>query len=80
MSSKKSKLLEPFKLRDLELKNRVVMAPMTRARAGEVRIPNSVMAEYYAQRASAGLIVTEATTISYMTAADLVVDGGFMNV
>ena len=40
------------------------MAPMTRARAGEERIPNTVMAQYYAQRASAGLIITEATTIS----------------
>lgn len=64
MSSKQGKLLEPFKLRDLELKNRVVMAPMTRARAGEERIPNALMAEYYTQRASAGLIITEATTIS----------------
>jgi 2,4-dienoyl-CoA reductase-like NADH-dependent reductase (Old Yellow Enzyme family) len=64
MSSKQGKLLEPFKLRDLELKNRVVMAPMTRARSGEKRIPNALMAKYYLQRASAGLIITEATTIS----------------
>jgi N-ethylmaleimide reductase len=40
------------------------MAPMTRARAGEERLPNSLMAEYYAQRASAGLIISEATVIS----------------
>ena len=40
------------------------MAPLTRARAGESRIPNALMAEYYAQRASAGLIISEATTIS----------------
>jgi N-ethylmaleimide reductase len=40
------------------------MAPMTRARAGEARMPNALMAEYYAQRASAGLIITEATVIS----------------
>jgi N-ethylmaleimide reductase len=40
------------------------MAPMTRARAGKERLPNSLMAEYYAQRASAGLIITEATVIS----------------
>jgi len=59
-----AKLLEPFKLNDLALQNRIAMAPMTRARAGEQRIPNPVMAEYYAQRASAGLIITEATTIS----------------
>ncbi|MGD8292485.1 MAG: alkene reductase [Desulfobacterales bacterium] len=64
MSSKQAKLLQPFYLNDLELKNRVVMAPMTRARAGKERIPNALMAEYYGQRSSAGLIVTEATTIS----------------
>jgi N-ethylmaleimide reductase len=58
------RLLEPFQLGDLVLKNRVVMAPMTRARAGEMRIPNSLMATYYAQRSGAGLIVTEATVIS----------------
>ncbi len=57
-------LLKPFKLGDLLLKNRVVMAPMTRARAGETRMPNALMAKYYAQRAGAGLIVTEATVIS----------------
>jgi N-ethylmaleimide reductase len=59
-----SPLLEPFRLRDLALPNRVVMAPLTRSRAGVDRIPNATMAEYYAQRASAGLIVSEATTIS----------------
>jgi len=59
-----TKLLEPFDLRGLSLSNRVVMAPLTRSRAGEARIPNEVMAEYYVQRASAGLILTEATTIS----------------
>ncbi|MBD2771400.1 alkene reductase [Iningainema tapete] len=57
-------LLSPFNLGDLTLKNRVVMAPMTRARAGEERIPNALMAEYYAQRATVGLIITEATVIS----------------
>jgi N-ethylmaleimide reductase len=59
-----SPLLQPFQLRDLSLPNRVVMAPLTRSRAGASRIPNSLMAEYYAQRSSAGLIVSEATTIS----------------
>ncbi len=44
--------------------NRVVLAPMTRARAGSERIPNALMAEYYVQRAGAGLLLTEATTIS----------------
>ncbi|MEG4045853.1 alkene reductase [Microcoleus sp. Pol17_C1] len=57
-------LLSPFKIGDLPLKNRVVMAPLTRARAGETRMPNALMAEYYAQRASAGLIITEATVVS----------------
>ena len=57
-------LLSSAKLGDLILKNRVAMAPMTRARAGAERIPNALMAEYYAQRANAGLIITEGTTIS----------------
>ena len=57
-------LLSSFNLKGLSLKNRVVMAPLTRSRAGEERIPNALMAEYYAQRAGAGLIITEATTIS----------------
>lgn len=48
----------------LSLRNRVVMAPLTRARAGRERVPNDLMAEYYTQRASAGLIITEATVIS----------------
>jgi N-ethylmaleimide reductase len=58
------RLLEPFRLHDLELRNRVVMAPLTRSRSGPDRVPNTTMAEYYAQRSSAGLIVSEATTIS----------------
>ena len=45
-------------------RNRIVLAPMTRARAGEERIPNELMATYYRQRATAGLLITEATTIS----------------
>jgi 2,4-dienoyl-CoA reductase-like NADH-dependent reductase (Old Yellow Enzyme family) len=57
-------LFQPFDLRGLPLPNRIVMAPLTRSRAGAERLPNAVMAEYYAQRASAGLIVSEATTIS----------------
>ena len=57
-------LLEPYTLGDLKLQNRVVLAPMTRARAGEERLPNALMAEYYAQRASAGLVITEATVVS----------------
>ncbi|NEO85596.1 MAG: alkene reductase [Spirulina sp. SIO3F2] len=59
-----AKLLEPLNLKGLALTNRVALAPMTRARAGAERIPNALMADYYAQRAGAGLIITEATTIS----------------
>ena len=57
------KLFEPTKLGNLDLKNKIVMAPMTRSRAiGNV--PNALMAEYYAQRAGAGLIITEGTAPS----------------
>ncbi len=57
-------LLSSFDLCGLPLRNRVVMAPLTRGRAGQERVPNDLMLEYYTQRASAGLIITEATTIS----------------
>jgi 2,4-dienoyl-CoA reductase-like NADH-dependent reductase (Old Yellow Enzyme family) len=59
-----SVLHQPFSLHDLKLSNRIVLAPMTRSRAGTARIPNRLMAEYYAQRSSAGLLITEATTVS----------------
>ncbi len=61
-----SVLLKPLKVGSLELKNRIIMAPLTRARAGETRIPNDLMVEYYEQRASAGLILTEATSVTPM--------------
>ncbi len=54
-------LLDPVSLGALSLPNRVVMAPMTRSRAGNERLPNPAMGQYYGQRVSAGLIVTEAT-------------------
>ena len=57
------KLFTPTKLRSIEIRNRIVLAPLTRARAGESRIPNKLMAEYYAQRAAAGLIISEATSV-----------------
>jgi N-ethylmaleimide reductase len=57
-------LFEPFVARSLRLANRVVMAPMTRSRAVEANTPNALMGEYYAQRAEAGLIVTEGTSPS----------------
>jgi 2,4-dienoyl-CoA reductase-like NADH-dependent reductase (Old Yellow Enzyme family) len=57
-------LLDPIRVGALELPNRVIMAPLTRARAGVERVPNALMAEYYAQRASAGLIISEATSVT----------------
>jgi len=57
-------LFDPLKLGDLDLPNRIIMSPLTRSRAGVSRIPNALMAEYYAQRATAGLILSEATAVS----------------
>jgi N-ethylmaleimide reductase len=57
-------LFAPFQLGPLPLPNRVVMAPMTRNRAGAGNVPTALNAEYYSQRAGAGLIVTEATQVS----------------
>ena len=57
-------LFSPFTMGGLLLNNRVVLAPLTRARAGASRMANALMAEYYAQRAGAGLLIAEATTIS----------------
>ena len=57
-------LSSPVQFGDLKLKNRVIMAPLTRSRATDDRVPTAMMAEYYAQRASAGLIISEATVIS----------------
>jgi hypothetical protein len=63
-SMSNNSLYQPFTLHDLKLANRIALAPMTRSRAGVERILNRLMAEYYAQRSSAGLLITEATTIS----------------
>ncbi|WP_377704580.1 alkene reductase [Pseudoduganella sp. UC29_71] len=58
-------LFDPIKIGDLTLNNRIIMAPLTRARAvGGDRVPNALMAEYYVQRASAGLILSEATAVT----------------
>ncbi|MGB9992717.1 alkene reductase [Massilia sp. SM-13] len=58
-------LFDPLTIGAVTLKNRVVMAPLTRSRAiGGGRVPNALMAEYYAQRASAGMILTEATSVT----------------
>lgn len=59
-----SDLFEPFRLGSLKLQNRIVMAPLTRSRAGKHDVQRQMNAEYYAQRASAGLIISEATQIS----------------
>jgi N-ethylmaleimide reductase len=60
-----SSLFSPLQLGPLQLPNRMVMAPMTRSRSSQPGdVPNALMASYYAQRASAGLIITEATQIS----------------
>lgn len=61
-----STLFDPIKIGDLELPNRIVMAPLTRCRAEPGRVPGALMAEYYVQRASAGLIISEATSVSPM--------------
>lgn len=57
-------LFEPLRLGDLQLANRIVMAPMTRSRAGSDALPGAEMVEYYRQRATAGLIVAEGTAPS----------------
>jgi hypothetical protein len=57
-------LFDPIQVGDLTLKNRIVMAPLTRARSGVERVPGPVVAQYYAQRASAGLILSEATSVT----------------
>ena len=57
-------LFDPLRLGSLDLPNRIIMAPLTRARATDDRVPNALMREYYVQRATAGLILTEATVVS----------------
>ena len=61
-----STLASPLRVGALELPNRVIMAPLTRCRAGTRRTPTDLMAKYYAQRASAGLLLTEATSVTPM--------------
>lgn len=57
-------LFDPIRVGNLDLPNRIFMAPLTRTRATEDRVPTALMRDYYAQRASAGLILTEATNIN----------------
>ena len=65
-------LFDPLLLGDLQLPNRIIMAPLTWARAVDQRVPNALMAEYYRQRATAGLILSEATAVDPM-------GGGYAN-
>src|SRR5215212_44916 len=60
------KLFDPVRVGNIELDNRIIMAPMTRSRASDAGVQPPFVAEYYRQRASAGLIITEATNISPM--------------
>ncbi|NER05333.1 MAG: alkene reductase, partial [Okeania sp. SIO3C4] len=64
MTTKTLKLLSPATLGDLELTNRMILAPLTRCRAGDNYVPQPMNVTYYAQRASAGLIISEATQVS----------------
>lgn len=57
-------IFDPVQIGDISLSNSIMMAPLTRGRAGDSRVPNDLMVQYYAQRAEAGLIVSEATAIS----------------
>ena len=59
-------LFDPIFLGELQLPNRIFMAPLTRCRASAGRVPNDLMVEYYTQRASAGLIISEATAVTPM--------------
>ncbi len=66
MIQSNSTLHEAVKIGAWELPNRIIMAPLTRCRSSEGRVPNAMMAKYYAQRASAGLIISEATSVTPM--------------
>jgi len=59
-----TEIYDPISIGSLKLKNRIIMAPMTRGRAEEGGVPGDLMVEYYSERADAGLIITEATAIS----------------
>lgn len=59
-------LFEPIHLGELKLTNRIIMAPLTRCRSGAGRVPTALMAKYYEQRASAGMIISEATSVCAM--------------
>jgi len=72
-------LFESFQLGDINLNNRIIMAPMTRSRANVDGIPSELAATYYGQRASAGLIITEATAISKQGSGYVNIPGIYSN-
>ncbi len=57
-------LFDPIRIGQLTLPNRIIMAPLTRGRTGAEGVPSKLVAEYYAQRAEAGLLISEATAIN----------------
>ena len=59
-----SSLFDPIRIGRLTLPNRIILAPLTRGRTGGAGIPDALVAEYYAQRASAGLLIAEATAVN----------------
>ena len=72
-------LFDPLRVGNIELDNRIVMAPMTRSRANDEGVQPSYAAEYYSQRASAGLIITEATNVSPMAKGYIRTPGIYTN-
>ena len=66
MSDRHASLFDPIRIGAIDMANRIVMAPLTRSRAADDLVPSPMAAEYYGQRASAGLIITEATQVSVM--------------
>ena len=72
-------LLTPTQIGDLELKNRVILAPMTRTRATPDGCPTELMAEYYGQRATAGLVIAEATGVDSSAIAWMNMPGIYKN-
>ncbi len=73
-----SPLLTPVAAGDLALANRIVMSPLTRTRAGTTHVPNALMAEYYAQRAGFGLVITECTMVA-ADASAFIAEGGIFD-
>ncbi len=71
------KLLEPTQIGDLQLNNRIALAPMTRTRAEPDGTPNDLMAEYYGQRAAAGLVIAEATGVDSSAIAWMGMPGAY---